>query len=108
MDCGAGCTCVQSGEVLLSGTPGYEFVDWGGSDHVGGGSHGSLHASASEGATSREISLRDGLVLAPLVACIVALALYPNLILKRGEPSVLSVTAAVEPEAALVASRETE
>ena len=24
-------------------TPGYEFVDWGGADHVGGGSHGSLH-----------------------------------------------------------------
>ncbi len=43
-------TCVQSGDVLLSGTPGYEFVDWGGSDHVGGGSHGSLHASDSEGA----------------------------------------------------------
>ena len=42
-------TCVQSGDVLLSGTPGYEFVDWGGSDHVGGGSHGSLHASDSEG-----------------------------------------------------------
>ena len=42
--------CVQSGDVLLSATPGYEFVDWGGSDHVGGGSHGSLHASDSEGA----------------------------------------------------------
>ena len=25
--------------------PGYEFPDWGGVDHVGGGSHGSLHAS---------------------------------------------------------------
>ena len=30
--------------------PGYEFVDWGGSDHVGGGSHGSLHRSDSLGA----------------------------------------------------------
>jgi hypothetical protein len=35
--------------VLLSAAPGYEFVDWGGSDHVGGGSHGSLHRSDSLG-----------------------------------------------------------
>ena len=37
---------------------------------------------------SREISLRDGLAIAPLVACILALALYPGLILERGEASV--------------------
>jgi NADH-quinone oxidoreductase subunit M len=37
---------------------------------------------------SREIGLRDGLVLVPLVACIVALALYPQLVLKRTNPSV--------------------
>ncbi|HEX8977196.1 MAG TPA: alkaline phosphatase family protein [Solirubrobacteraceae bacterium] len=42
--------CPNSGEVLLSAAPGYEFVDWGGSDHVGGGSHGSLHRSDSLGA----------------------------------------------------------
>ena len=30
--------------------PGYEFVDWGGADHVGGGSHGSMHRSDSLGA----------------------------------------------------------
>jgi hypothetical protein len=36
--------------VLLSAAPSYEFVDWGGADHVGGGSHGSLHASDSLGA----------------------------------------------------------
>ena len=29
--------------------PGFEFVDWGGADHVGGGSHGSLHRDDSEG-----------------------------------------------------------
>ena len=29
--------------------PGYEFVDWGGADHVGGGSHGALHRDDSEG-----------------------------------------------------------
>jgi type I phosphodiesterase/nucleotide pyrophosphatase len=39
--------CPTSGEVLLSARPGYEFVDWGGADHVGGGSHGSLHATDS-------------------------------------------------------------
>jgi hypothetical protein len=43
-------TCPNSGEVLLSATPGYEFVDWGRQAHLGGGSHGSLHASDSLGA----------------------------------------------------------
>jgi predicted AlkP superfamily pyrophosphatase or phosphodiesterase len=42
--------CATSGEVLLSAAPGYEFLDWGGAAHVGGGSHGSLHASDSLGA----------------------------------------------------------
>jgi hypothetical protein len=42
--------CSTAGDVLLSAAPGYEFVDWGGSDHVGGGSHGSLHRSDSLGA----------------------------------------------------------
>ncbi len=42
--------CSTSGEVLLSAAPGYEFLDWGGAAHVGGGSHGSLHASDSLGA----------------------------------------------------------
>ncbi len=68
--------CPNAGEVLLSAAPGFEFVDWGGSDHVGGGSHGSLHRSDSLGAllwcgtgppsrTSRaQWSLRD---IAPIV-----------------------------------------
>jgi hypothetical protein len=43
-------TCPTSGEVLLSAAPGYEFIDWGRQAHVGGGSHGSLHASDSLGA----------------------------------------------------------
>jgi hypothetical protein len=42
--------CPTSGEVLLSATPGYEFLDWGRQAHVGGGSHGSLHRSDSLGA----------------------------------------------------------
>jgi hypothetical protein len=46
--------CPRSGDVLISAAPGYEFTDWGGADHVGGGSHGSLHFSDS---------------LAPLLCC---------------------------------------
>jgi NADH-quinone oxidoreductase subunit M len=42
-----------------------------------------MHNRKPEGIESREISLRDGAVLVPLVACIVALAFYPQLILKR-------------------------
>jgi predicted AlkP superfamily pyrophosphatase or phosphodiesterase len=69
-------SCETAGDVLLSAAPGYEFVDWGGADHVGGGSHGSLHRSDSLGALmwcgtgpdssdARELwSLRD---VAPLV-----------------------------------------
>jgi predicted AlkP superfamily pyrophosphatase or phosphodiesterase len=41
--------CENAGDVLLSAAPGYEFVDWGGADHVGGGSHGSLHRTDSHG-----------------------------------------------------------
>ncbi len=68
--------CPTAGDVLLSAAPGYEFVDWGGADHVGGGSHGSLHRSDSLGAllwcgtgpaasdAPEEWSLRD---VAPMV-----------------------------------------
>jgi predicted AlkP superfamily pyrophosphatase or phosphodiesterase len=42
--------CPTAGDLLLSAAPGYEFVDWGGADHVGGGSHGSLHRTDSLGA----------------------------------------------------------
>jgi hypothetical protein len=41
--------CPNSGDVLLSAAPGHEFVDWGGADHMGGGSHGSLHREDSHG-----------------------------------------------------------
>jgi NADH:ubiquinone oxidoreductase subunit 4 (subunit M) len=47
-----------------------------------------MHNRLPEGVESREISWRDGTVIAPLVACIVALALYPGLILERSENSV--------------------
>jgi hypothetical protein len=41
--------CPTAGDLLISAAPGYEFVDWGGFDHVGGGSHGSLHRGDSLG-----------------------------------------------------------
>ncbi len=43
-------TCPTSGDLLLSAAPGHEFADWGGQAHLGGGSHGSLHAVDSLGA----------------------------------------------------------
>ena len=39
----------EAGDVLLSAEPGYEFLDWGRAHHIGGGSHGSLHANDSYG-----------------------------------------------------------
>jgi Type I phosphodiesterase / nucleotide pyrophosphatase len=47
-------TCPTSGDVVLSAMEGYEFSDWGGQAHIGGGSHGSLRAEDS---------------LAPLILC---------------------------------------
>jgi hypothetical protein len=41
--------CAHSGDVLVSATPGWEFLDWGGQAHLGGGSHGSLHRGDSHG-----------------------------------------------------------
>jgi len=43
-------TCPTSGDVLLSAAPGWEFQDWGGQAHIGGGSHGSLRGEDSLGA----------------------------------------------------------
>jgi Type I phosphodiesterase / nucleotide pyrophosphatase len=71
----AALTCPTSGEVLLSAAPGREFIDWGRQAHVGGGSHGSLHACDSLGAlilsgvqppdpTPRQWAIRD---VAPII-----------------------------------------
>jgi hypothetical protein len=38
----------NAGSVLVSATPGWEFVDLAGGSHLGGGSHGSLEAADSE------------------------------------------------------------
>ena len=39
--------CVNAGDVLASAAPGWEFADAAGESHLGGGSHGSLHACDS-------------------------------------------------------------
>ena len=39
----------HAGDLVVSATLGYECVDWGGTSHVGGGSHGSLHRGDSLG-----------------------------------------------------------
>ena len=66
---------------------------------------GAMHNRAPEGLLSREIGLRDALVLAPLVLCILALALYPQLVLERTAPTVGQTVAKVSggeaPEAQL-------
>jgi NADH-quinone oxidoreductase subunit M len=67
--------------------------------------HNRPPSQQNQGLLSREIGLRDGLVLAPLVLCILGLALYPQLILKRTDPSVQQTVARVNggpaPEAKL-------
>ena len=45
----AAVTAPHAGDFVVSLTPGYEAVDWGGISHAGGGSHGSLHAGDSLG-----------------------------------------------------------
>jgi hypothetical protein len=42
-------TAPHAGDVLVSASPGYELVDWGGTTHCPGGSHGSLHSCDSLG-----------------------------------------------------------
>ena len=42
-------TAPHSGDFVLSLADGFEAVDWGGTSHAGGGSHGALHAGDSLG-----------------------------------------------------------
>ncbi len=66
-----------------------------------------MHNRLPAGIESRELSVRDATVLVPLVLVILAAALYPTLILTRGEASVQdkvgAVTAAQEPASDLAA-----
>ncbi len=70
-----------------------------------------MHNRKPDGLLSREIGLRDGLVLVPLVLCIVGLALYPQLILKRTAPTVqqtvAKATGGEAPEAQLASKPKT-
>jgi NADH-quinone oxidoreductase subunit M len=59
-----------------------------------------MHNRRPERVESRELGLRDGLVLTPLVACILGLALYPQLILHRTDRSATNSVAAVTSESA--------
>jgi NADH-quinone oxidoreductase subunit M len=67
--------------------------------------HNRPASQQNQGLLSREIGVRDGLVLAPLVLCILALALYPQLVLERTAPTVEQTVAKVNrgdaPEAKL-------
>jgi Type I phosphodiesterase / nucleotide pyrophosphatase len=45
----AALTAPSAGDFVVSLSPGYEAVDWGGVSHAGGGSHGSLHRDDSLG-----------------------------------------------------------
>ena len=54
-----------------------------------------MHNRLPEGVESREMSLRDASVLVPLVLVIIGIALYPSLILQRGEASVQDKVGAV-------------
>jgi NADH-quinone oxidoreductase subunit M len=54
-----------------------------------------MHNRKPDGIESREIGFRDGIILAPLVLCIVALAFYPQLILHRSSPTVEQTVARV-------------
>jgi NADH-quinone oxidoreductase subunit M len=48
----------------------------------------SMHNPLARGAESRDLTTADGLVIVPVVAVIIALALYPQFILDRSESSV--------------------
>jgi NADH-quinone oxidoreductase subunit M len=55
-----------------------------------------MHGAKPERVESRDLGLRDAAVLTPLVACIVALAFYPQLILHRTDRSATAVASLVD------------
>jgi NADH-quinone oxidoreductase subunit M len=55
-----------------------------------------MHNRKPDGIESREIGWRDGAVVGGLVACIIAIALYPGLILHRADHSVSAQVAATQ------------
>jgi len=59
-----------------------------------------MHNRTGARVQSRELSLRDGLVLVPLVLAILAIALYPQFALERSAPAVTGAPATLAQEAA--------
>jgi NADH-quinone oxidoreductase subunit M len=57
-----------------------------------------MHYREAPPGISREIALREAVVVVPLVLCIVGLALYPGLVTTRGQDAVDRSLAAVNPE----------
>jgi NADH-quinone oxidoreductase subunit M len=57
---------------------------------------GAMHNRRGAGAASREMTLRDGLVLVPLVAVIIAFALRPQVALDKSERAVRGSVAAAQ------------
>jgi NADH-quinone oxidoreductase subunit M len=67
-----------------------------------------MHNRLPAGGASREVGLRDALVLVPLVGAILVLALYPGGVLIRGEAAVqdkIGAVAAADPEPVEVARK---
>jgi NADH-quinone oxidoreductase subunit M len=64
-----------------------------------------MHNRKPEGIESREVGWANGSVIAGLVACIVALALWPGLILHRADDSVADQLSFTEPAPTQVAER---
>jgi len=64
---------------------------------------GAMHNRAGERVNSFELAVRDELILVPLVVAILALSLYPQIELKRGEKS---TRRSIAPAAAALAVRD--
>jgi NADH-quinone oxidoreductase subunit M len=64
-----------------------------------------VHNRTGPRVESREISVREGLVLVPLVLLILAIALYPQFALERSEKTVTSLSTP-SPTAAASAAAE--
>ncbi|HVR05145.1 MAG TPA: NADH-quinone oxidoreductase subunit M, partial [Solirubrobacteraceae bacterium] len=65
---------------------------------------GAMHNRVGTEVSSREMSLRDGAVLVPLLAVIVLLALYPQGALKRSERSATAAVGAAHADATSISS----
>jgi NADH-quinone oxidoreductase subunit M len=67
-----------------------------------------MHNRLREGERSFDLSLRDALVLVPLVVAIVAFAVYPQQALTHSEPTVKRVVQAAAPGAQQTAAAQRE